>query len=164
MRKKLRTSRCLKALDPKATEGLRAAKEAKASNKYHVERDLGSNIGAQRDASLEAKREGKIDLTKKPKDSKKGEFLAASNDHQNDVNEDGDNDINVGSKARSLEVDFDDDGSRGIKSSNNLIASCVNIGPDDCLDFDLEIKQNVLEVLATAARVLGVVASHNAVA
>jgi hypothetical protein len=46
-----------------------------------LENNLGSDFGAQRDASLEAKREGNIDLTNKPKDSEKGEFLAASNDH-----------------------------------------------------------------------------------
>jgi len=137
--------------DPQAKEGLRAAKEAKAGNKCDVEDNLDRNGGAQLDASLETKREGQIDRSNNIKDGGKGEFLAASNDHQNDVNEDGDNEVNVGSNTRSLQVDFDDDGSRSIKSSDNLIARSVNISPDDRLDLDLEVKQNILEILATTA-------------
>ena len=69
--------------------------------------------------------------------------------NQNDVNENGDNGINFGSSTRSVQVDFDDDGGCSIKSRNNLIAGRLGISPDDCLDIDLEVKQSVLEILAT---------------
>jgi hypothetical protein len=82
--------------------------------------------------------------------------------NQTDVNEDGDNGINVSSKARSLKLDFGDDGSTSIKSSNNLIASCVNIGPGDCVDIGLKGNHSVLEILATPCE-RGKVCSENVI-
>jgi len=85
-------------------------------------------------------------------DSLSGGFISVEYEttNQNDVNEDGDNGVNVGTNTLSVQLDVDDDGSRGIKSSNNLIAGRLGISPDDCMDLDLEVKQSVLEIIATA--------------
>jgi len=133
-------------------------------NNTEVEHDLNEDGWAERDAGGETGGKSNIDLHAQAEHDTDAVFANARKDSQDDMDKEADAERDVGGYNCNSEVDVGNERSGRIESNDNRAASCGGISNtieqgDLNINFDLEVKENINQVLTTVARRRGVGAS-----
>jgi len=132
--------------------------------KAEVEHNLYEDNRAQGDAGGETEGKSNIDLRAQADHDTDAVFANACENSQDDLDKEADAERDVGGYNCNSEVDVGNERSGRIESNDNRAASCGGISNtieqgDLNINFDLEVKKNIKQVLTTVARRRGVGAS-----